>query len=333
MTAPARVRPMSKSPAAPAGRIATALAGIALLLCGQAAQAQSWTEPRYDPPVGSRWQIDTRIDTEDMGAVPRRQHADARAVLTIEQKIPDGYRVSYVSRDFNMTGTAPQTAAIAAALGATKDVVVRARIDEAGKPVALENLDEMRTVLRQVIARITETVADKPKVAALIKQMMERPLKFEGPAAARAYLEELPRLAAAQNTGLMPGEVRRGVEATPSPFGGAPIKVTRTTRLAAWDNTAGTARIVTTRAVDPEALKDFTLAVMRKLGFSADKPMPPKLAEAMRKITIAIDSTITIDVNDGMARRLEEQETTRVEVFGNSFTKRKTKLVTVSRLP
>jgi hypothetical protein len=72
---------------------------------------------------------------------------------------------------------------------------------------------------------------------------------------------------------------------------------------------------------------------MRKLGFSADKSMPPKLAEAMRKITIAIDSTTTIDVKDGMARRLEEQETTRVEAFGNSFTKRKTKLVTVSRLP
>ncbi len=333
MTARARMRSTTERPASPAARIATALAGIALLLCAAAAQAQSWTEPRYDPPVGSRWQIDTRVDSEDTAAAPRREHIDARAVLTIEQKLSDGYRVSYVIRDFNMTGTAPQAAAVAAAFGAMKDVVVRARTDEAGKPVAVENLDEMRTALRQVIARITESFADKPKVAALIKQMLEGPLSLEGPAAARAYLADLLPLAAAQNTGLTPGEARGGVEAMPNPFGGTPIKVTRATRLAAWDNAAGTARIVTTRAIDPEALKNLTLALMNKLGFGSDKPMPPKMVEVMRKIVIAVDSTTTIDVKDGMARRLEEHETMRVDAFDHGFTKRKTKLVTVSRLP
>ena len=118
-----------------------------------------------------------------------------------------------------------------------------------------------------------------------------------------------------------------------SPFGGAPIKSTVTTRLAAWDNAAGTARILRKRELEPGALKAATLALMRNLAAASDKPLPPKMIEMINKLDMQVDSETTIDVKNGMARRLEKRQTVTAIGFGHTIRKHETRLVTVTRLP
>src|SRR5689334_2251030 len=90
---------------------------------------QTFVERPYDPPVGSRWQIISRADSEqERGGETREQHVRSIAELTIEQKLPDGFRI---------TGNAPGSDVADAAFQVLKDVVIHARTDRAGKPVAI----------------------------------------------------------------------------------------------------------------------------------------------------------------------------------------------------
>jgi hypothetical protein len=90
-----------------------------------------------------------------------------------------------------------------------KDIVVRACTDKTGKPVAVENLDEVKSTLRTVIDRMVKAFEQKPQVAGFIRQMLEGFLVADEKAAVTALMEDLPVLAAGQNTGLKPGEAAR----------------------------------------------------------------------------------------------------------------------------
>ena len=317
----------------PARRLFTAAALASL--CAQAALAQSWSEPRYSPEVGSRWRIESRLDSEKTQG-PRGStslHGESVAELTIDGKLADGFRISYVIRKIGFTGNAPQAPAMNAAFGAMQGVIVHARTDAAGRPVMVENIDEVRGVMRQVFDRMIASLADKPEVTAMVKRMIQPMLDLDGSKATKIYLDNLPQLADAQNTGLHPGEVRRVTQDITSPFGGPPIKATVTTRLVAWDDAAGTARILRKRELEPGALKAATLAMMRKAIAATGKPMPPKMAEMFKKFDLQIDSETTIDVKHGMTRRLEKHSTTTASGFGNTAREQQTVLVTVTRLP
>ena len=85
-------------------------------------------------------------------------------------------------------------------------------------------------------------------------------------------MENLPVLAIGQNSGLKPGMIKREDEKVDSPLGGPPIKSVLSTRLASWDDKAGTAQIVRKREMDPDALKAMTIDLARKFVAAADNP-------------------------------------------------------------
>ena len=261
------------------------------------------------------------------------QHISTRGELTIDDKLPGGFRVSYVMRDIAVTGTAPGTEMVSAAVGAMKGITIRARTDASGMPVDVENLGEVRTAMSEVVNRMVDNFKDKPKFAAAVRDILSRMLTADGAAAARAYTDALPALAAGQNTGLKPGEVRRADDKVNSLLGGAPIKSLLTTRLASWDDSAGTARIVRTRELDPELIKAMTMAIAGKIGAAAGKTGSDQLQEVVKQISFTMDSEMTIDVRDGMTRALTAHTTNTASMVGHTFRKVETKTVTVTELP
>jgi hypothetical protein len=305
----------------------------AALIFGAPALAQSWTEQPYDPPVGGRWQILSQTDSEENRAAgeKRDQHLTVRSELTIEEKLADGLRISFVTREITARGNAPGTELAATAFGAMKDIVIRARTDRSGKPVEVENLEELRTTMRSVIDRMV-TGLKNPQVAAVIKDMLEKTILVEGREAARTYIEDVPLLAVAQNTGLAAGAGRRETEEVPNPLGGT-IKSTVTTRLESWDAAAGTARYVRTRDTDPEAVRAFALALVRKIMPAAGNDITPKMIEVMEQIKFDMSSRASFDVEAGMTRRVEEVSTITVNLMGRSMTKTDKKVIQVTPLP
>src|SRR5687768_4054951 len=91
----------------------TAIATAALLTIGSSlpasAQQQPYVEKPYNPPVGSRWTVHSESKAvEHRGAgEERNQQTSIRSELTIDAKLADGYRISYVSREIKVTGNSP----------------------------------------------------------------------------------------------------------------------------------------------------------------------------------------------------------------------------------
>src|SRR3569832_2796108 len=93
----------------------------------------------YDPPVGSRWTVETETRGEEMRpdgtATPVSK---ARAELTIEQKTADGFRISYVPRGAVIEGSARSVPLRRAYLKLLENVVIRASTDLSGKPLHVD---------------------------------------------------------------------------------------------------------------------------------------------------------------------------------------------------
>jgi len=314
-------------------RLALAVAALACL-CVQVL-AQPWTERPYNPQIGSRWSIISQTDSEEVrpGGPPRDQHVRVRGEFSIDEKLPDGFRITYVNRELSITGTAPGTEMANVAFGAMKDIVIHARTDAAGKPIAVENLAEVKASMRIVVARMVEGFKQNPKVGEVVGQMMQGLLNVEGADAARTYIDNLTTLAAAQNAGLKPGAVARNEEKVANPFGGAPLRSTLITRLVSWDDATGSARISRRRDMDIDDLKAMSIAIARKLSAAAEDKITPQMIELMKQIDIRIESEELIDVRDGMAYAIEDTSTTTASVMGQTQRKVEVKRVSVVPLP
>ena len=310
---------------------------IVTLLAAQVAGfawAQSYTERPYNPPVGSKWQIvsDTTTAENRPGAGNRDERIQTRAELTIDEKLPEGFRVTYTSRGIDVTGNAPATKLVGDAYSAMRGVPIRARLDKAGRPVEVENLAEIKTTMRGVVEKIVAKFDSNPKGAALIRQMFQGLLDVEGRDAAALYLEELPQLAAVQNIGLQPGNVRKDTESNPSPIGNVTFKTILTTRLDSFDEKAGQARFIRKREYDKESLRDAITDMVRKLAAVGDKKtIPPEAIEMIKKVNFTIEGETVYDVDNGMTVRIDDREFTMASVMGTTFTKQQKKTVAVTR--
>jgi hypothetical protein len=298
------------------------------------AQSGPWTERPYNPPAGSKWSIVSQNDAEESHSTGERResHINMRAELTIDEKTPTGYKISYVVRDFKITGNAPGVDIMQTAFGSIKDIVVRGRADPSGKPFVVDNLDEVKAAMRGVVDNMTKSFASKPQAAAILKQLLEGMLIVDGSEAARIYMEELPTLAAGQNTGLKPGGSRTEDEKINSPLGGGQIKSVLVSRLTSWDDTTGKAFITRKRQMDPAALKEVTVALTQKIMSAADSRATPQMLEQLKNVTFTIENEAVIEVQDGMARRVDDRSYSFISLMGNSITKNEKKVVTVSPL-
>jgi hypothetical protein len=310
------------------------LVPIVALLAAPAA-AQTSTERPYNPPVGSKWQIvsDSTATENRPGAGNREQRVQTRVDLSIDEKLPDGFfRVTYINRGVEVTGNTVAVKMVGDAYSAISNIPIRARLDKAGRPVEVENLAEVKAVMRGIVDKLVAKFESNPKVAAFMREMLQSLLVAEGRDAATAYLEELPQLAAVQNIGLSPGAVRRDTETTPSPVGGTTFKTVLTTRLDNYDDKTGAARFVRKREFEKDALREAVLDIVRKLAAAGDnKTITPEVLDMVKQINFSIEGETIYNVDDGMTVWIDDREFMAASVMGTTFTKQQKKTVAVRR--
>lgn len=306
-------------------------AGVIALTAAAPVRAQPFKELPYNPPVGSQWILRSTTNSLEARSDGKRSETTIklRAALTIDSKTADGFRIIYAIRDVAVTGDANKVNFIGPSYEALKGLVFHARVDTRGAPVAIDNLEEIRKGIQAMVDRMMEKVADNPHITAVLRQMMSGMLTLQGPQAAAAYLDTIWQLAVGQGTGLTPGKVRSSTEQVQSPIGNVAIKSKVTFGIGEFDSVRGKIRFVRERSIDPEALKDSTLALIKRLG-SADKPVPPPLLEVMKSMTVALNEHIDIDVEGGMTRAIHARSTLTVTVKGQPSTKIETKTVTLT---
>lgn len=307
---------------------------VAGFYAAAAAQSGPWTERPYNPPAGSKWSVVSQDDAEESHSTGERRerHVSMRSEFTIDEKTPTGFRISYVVRQLNVTGNVPGVELMQTAFGSMKDIVVRGRADPSGKPFVIDNLDEVKTAMRGVVDRLSKSFEAKPQAAAILKQLLEGMLIVDGSDAARIYMEDMPALAAGQNTGLKPGSERREDEQLDSPLGGGKIRSVQVSRLTSWDEAAGKSLITRKREFDADALKNVTVALTQKIMAAADSRATPQLLEQLKNITFKMENEGVIEVQGGMSRRIDDRTYSFISLLGNSIAKTEKKVVTVSPL-
>lgn len=288
----------------------------------------------FNPPVGSRWIIETvRDTTETRLEGSRKSQINSRAELTIEDRTADGFRITYVQRGTTAEGNDPRLPLIRSAAQALDNVPVRAITDLSGTPVRVENLDEAKAALRTAAGRLAEPFKDKPQIVAVLNQIMSGYLDVDSASAAKSYLDDLPQLAMAQNTGMEPGEVRRSSDTTTNPLGGA-LKTSSTFQLTEADPASGRRVFVSTTAYDPDSVKALIQALSQKAIASAEgKVTPAEIESIVKQMVISLDRTAVYEVEDGMTRRITDKSVTVARAMGRSLEKTATTTITVSRAP
>lgn len=315
---------------------AAALAAI-LFLGGSPLRPSAAAEPAvapYDPPPGSRWKIvsegrDEKIqDGKSVGTTTVMRSEE----LMIVEKTAAGFRVTSVLRNYEIHGGKVEIG-VEALLGALRGVVVHGVVDGAGKPVRIENLDEVVAAHKKGLDAMVATFSDKPEVAAKIRELLQPMLSriAQNPDdAAQWYLDTLKQLSLAQNAGLQVGEERHSSQATMSPFGGAPIKTNVSLRLVEADPAAGTARLVRTQAYDPVALKEFITAVAKKLATGASLD---QLDTVMKEISLSMDERTEFNLEHGMTRSVSEDSSANIKAMSHAMSKHEHNQITVTAMP
>ena len=318
-------------PMAVAARIAIALIS---LHTAQASAADAVERP-YNPPVGSRWIIESDDRTDEVRPEgPRLLSIRMRGELTIDAKLADGFRISYVNREATVEGNAPVMPMARASAKALENVVIRAMTDSSGKPVEVENLDEAKAAMRAMRDAMFEPFKDKPQVLAVLNQMLAGFLEVDGHTAASSYFDDLSVLVKAQNTGMKPGEIRRSSNAIANPLGAGALKSNTTFEMASAEPAAAKITFVRTTAYDPASMTEFTLSLMKKLmTASGDTTTPAQIDSMAKSIKLSLDERAVFEVEDGMTRKFSEKSVTVAEAMGHSLSRTETRTITVTPAP
>ncbi len=306
-----------------------ALASVSAVGCATQAGAAEWVERPYNPPAGSRWivQLDTTTEDDRDGRVQKTARA-MTSELTIEQKLADGFRVTYVVRKAAYQGE-PRTAALLEPLNKLfENLVVHATTSASGAPLHIDNLDEVEAAARASIDRYAAALPSKPEADAL-RQLAKKMLVADENQAPKIYLSSLATLALGQNTGLHPGETRREVDEAPNPFSTTPIKSNTTLAIDSADPATGKVRFVRIAAFDPDAIREFLGKLAQRLGVDD----PQKLDELVNQFSLALDSRTEIEVEDGMTRSFRQDDAATATYQSRNTVKRAHKVLTVAPAP
>lgn len=300
--------------------------------------AQAWsadaTEQLFDPPVGSRWIIETKRDTaETRPEGSRTSQIASRAELTINAKTADGFRITYVQRGTTAEGNDPRLPLIRSAVQALDNVPVRATTDLSGNPIRVDNLDEAKTALRAAAGRLAEPFTDKPQIVAVLNQIMAGYIDVDADAAAKTYLDDLPQLAMAQNTGMKQGEARHSTDTASNPLGGT-LKTSSTFRLSEVDPASGRRVFMGSTAYDADSVKAVIQSLgERALAGAATKATPAQIESIVKQMAISLDRSAIYEVEGGMTRRITEKSVTVARAMGRSLEKTETRTITVTPAP
>ncbi|MBI5262348.1 MAG: hypothetical protein HY852_11095 [Bradyrhizobium sp.] len=308
---------------------------VALCLNGARGLAADAPERPFNPPVGSRWIIESEADSRETRPDGNRNTVvTSRAEVTVDEKTSDGFRISYVRRKTTVEGNAPAVALMRTAIQALENVPIRATTDRSGKPIRIDNLDEAKTALRSMAEKITAPVKDKPQVFAMLSQVFAGMIDVDAEKAATTFVDEMPVLAKAQATGMKPGEARRSANVVENPLGGGPLKSNMTLELTQADAASGKRVYVHTTSYDVDSLKEFTQSMSKKLLATAGGgATPAQVEEIVKAMTLSLDQRAVFEVEDGITRKISEKSVTTVRALGQNLQKTENKTITVTRAP
>lgn len=292
------------------------------------------TELRFNPPVGSRWIVETTRDTtEKRPEGSRTSRIATRAELTFEAKTADGFRITYVQLGTTAGGDDPRLPLILSAAQALDNVPVRAVTDGSGKPVRVENLDEAKAAIRVMAAKITEPYKGKPQIVAVLNQIMAGLIEVDAEAAAKSYLDNLPQLAMVQNTGMKRGEARNWSDTALNPLGGV-LKTSSTLTLAEVAADSGRRVFVSSTAYDPASVKQVIQTLSERAAASAGKTATPdQIASIVAQMSVSLDRSARFEVEGGMTRRITDKSVTMASAMGRGLEKTETRTITVTPAP
>lgn len=195
--------------------VIAAFAALSLhVVCTPAANA-AWMP--FNPPVGSRWIVESKATTDDAKPLTHRTALiKSRAEMTINGKTADGYSVTLVLRDATVEGNDPSLPLLRAAMQSLSDIPIHAITDKRGRPVYLGNLDQAEAAIDSAVDKTAAPSSEKLQVVTVLHRMLGRLTESDSGIIAINYLDVLPELAKAQATGAQAGEAKRSVADTVS---------------------------------------------------------------------------------------------------------------------
>jgi hypothetical protein len=292
-------------------------------------------EPGYDPPVGSRWIIESETRSEEVRPEGSTTSLiKMRNEVTIEQKTPDGFRVSYVHRGATVEGNARDLPLQRAYMKVLEDVAIRASTDLAGRPLRIDNSDEAKAALRRAADALAGQFDGKPAARALFDQLMSELIEVDAGRAASIYLDHLALLAVAQNTGMKQGEFRLASKPAENPLGGDALMSNERFELVEADAATGRLKFVNLTSIEPGSMKDFMQSFARSLlAASGDSITPEKIDRLVSSMVFSLDKRAEFDVAGGMTQKVAEKSTTVFRGMEQNLTQTEVRVITVTRAP
>lgn len=316
-----------------AGVLATVLA-VAALNPTLSATAVRAAEGAYDPPVGSRWIVETETrgeETRPDGTTTSLVRT--RVELTVEAKTLGGFRVSWVQRGASVEGNARNVALRRALASVPENVVIRASTDSSGKPLRIDNLDEVRVAMRRSADGLAAQFAERPAARALFDQLMSDLTEVNAERAAPVYVDALAVLAVAQNAAMKPGDSRLASRPVENPLGGDALMASERFELANAGS-AGRLVFVNVTSIDPAVMNDFMQSFARSLlAASGDSVTPARVDLLVKSMMFSFDKRAEFDVEDGMTRKVSEKSTTIFRGMEQNVVQTETRTIAVTPAP
>jgi hypothetical protein len=312
--------------------VALALGLTVLSALSAGARAGEWVERPFDPPVGSRWIIQSTVTKEnDSDGHVQKQSVTTTAELVIEERVVEGFRISHVVRKVTYQADPDASALIEVIRKTLENLVVRATTAANGVPLRIDNLPEVHSAAQAAIADLTAPRAGTPEVAAALRQVARTMLLADERQAVKVYLPNLISLALGQNTGLSPGETRRIDNDEINPFGGTPIKSHTMLRIDQVEPDIGKVRYAAERSFDPDSVRALLGGLAQH--FAAASKQALSVDSVLKQLAMTLEGRSEIDVEEGMTRAVRETDTVTVRVPGRSSVGRAYQQLTVARAP
>jgi hypothetical protein len=288
-------------------------------------------ERPYDPPPGSRWIIETSVTSDETAPGGAKSLAiKTRSEMTVEHRAPAGFVVTYVNRGVTVEGDGQPLSARSALLQALENVEVRATTDLSGKPLSVDNLDEVRGAVREKLA--AQGGGDRLTQAA-IRRAVSGLIDAGGARAASALTGDLTDLAKAQNTGLEPGKYRHIFTEADNPLGGDALRCNALFHIGDADPAAGRLKIVSTFSYDVLSTKSFLKTIGQKFLAVVGQAKAAQIDVIVESMVIDLDGRALFDVEDGMTRKITETSVTKTRAMGRDASSIENKVVTVTPAP
>jgi len=291
------------------------------------AAAEDWAEPKFDPAIGSQWTIQRELNVQKVeGGIMVSHTLKETALLTVAEKTADGFVMTYVRQSSSYDGDPAGAAGQRLAFEAQQGVVIRIAADAAGKPLRIENFAEVKAALKNSAEAQPATTAN-PEILAAARRLGERLLAVDDKRAAELFLDPLPMLAVAQNTGLKPGEMRKSTLPVANALVDG-ITKTLTLSVARTNQDAGSVRYLMTETYDADSMKALVSEAAKQMAVA--NVSAGTVDQAVKSAEVASVSRAQFDVAGGMTRELRRQSVTSLRFTGSRSVATEDELVTVT---